>query len=98
HHITKISKPLKDDGQAKQVLYVHQSVIDASYLLKDIGLYQFLLNQSRHHLESYVANYLHPISSHDERTNSELLKTLEIYLSCNLSKKETAERLFIVRQ
>lgn len=84
--------------EAKQVLFLQQADIDASYLFEDIGLYQFLLNQSQHHLENYVTNYLHPISSYDERTNSELLKTLEIYLSCNLSKKDTAERLFIVRQ
>ena len=93
-----ITKAHEGYREAKQVLFLQQAGIDASYLFEDIGLYQFLLNQSRHHLESYVANYLHPISSHDERTNSELLKTLEIYLSCNLSKKETAERLFIVRQ
>ena len=84
--------------EAKQVLFLQQANIDVPYLFEDIGLYQFLLNQSPQHLEIYVTNYLQTLFSYDEQTNSELATTLEVYLSCNLSKKETAERLFIVRQ
>lgn len=84
--------------EAKQVLFLQQSDIDVPYLFEDIGLYQFLLNQAPQHLKTYVTNYLEELFSYDKQTNSELAKTLEVYLNCNLSKKETAERLFIVRQ
>src|SRR5699024_3893514 len=84
--------------EAKQVLFLQQADIDVPYLFEDIGLYQFLLNQSPQHLEIYVTNYLQTLFSYDEQTNSELATTLEVYLNCNLSKTETSERLFIVRQ
>ena len=35
---------------------------------------------------------------YDRKHNSNLIKTLNMYLQCNGLKRETAEKLFIVRQ
>jgi PucR family transcriptional regulator, purine catabolism regulatory protein len=42
--------------------------------------------------------YLQPVIHHDQTYNSKLLETLKVYLECNGSKQETANKLFIVRQ
>ncbi|MFZ0371458.1 MAG: helix-turn-helix domain-containing protein, partial [Halobacillus sp.] len=42
--------------------------------------------------------YLEPIIQDDLKHNANLLETLRVYLSCTGSKKETADRVFVVRQ
>lgn len=49
-------------------------------------------------LNGLVEEYLEPIIQYDQKHNANLLETLRVYLSCNGSKKETADRVFVVRQ
>ncbi|MED4878824.1 helix-turn-helix domain-containing protein, partial [Anoxybacillus geothermalis] len=41
---------------------------------------------------------LDPVIQYDKKYNGKLMETLKVYLECNGSKKETAKRLFVVRQ
>lgn len=43
-------------------------------------------------------NYLKPLYEYDAKNNGQLIVTLQVYLQCNCLKKETAQKLFIVRQ
>jgi purine catabolism regulator len=54
--------------------------------------------QNQQDLQEFVMEYLEPVIVHDQKNNGKLLETLKVYLSCNGSKKETANQLFIVRQ
>lgn len=45
-----------------------------------------------------IEEYLKPIIEYDQANQSNLLKTLQTFLLCKCNKKETADRLFIVRQ
>lgn len=49
-------------------------------------------------LSLLIEEYLKPVIKYDEANQSNLLKTLQTFLLCKCNKKETAERLFIVRQ
>src|SRR5690606_38986135 len=49
-------------------------------------------------LQEVVLEYLEPVIAYDKKNNGKLMETLKTYLSCNGSKQETANRLFIVRQ
>ncbi|MBB5326089.1 purine catabolism regulator [Anoxybacillus tepidamans] len=49
-------------------------------------------------LHEIVMEYLEPVIQYDKKHNGQLMETLKVYLACNGSKKETAERLFVVRQ
>ncbi|GAA3317027.1 hypothetical protein GCM10020331_014690 [Ectobacillus funiculus] len=49
-------------------------------------------------LQGIVMEYLDPVVRYDKKYNGKLMETLRVYLSCNGSKQETANRLFVVRQ
>lgn len=85
--------------EAKKVLFLQSSNIPSSIFYENIGVYRILLSQhNKGQLNSFVHDYLGPLLNHDQKMKSELLKTLEVYLDCQGSKKEAAEQLFIVRQ
>ena len=66
---------------------------------EDLGAFQILLNiHEPKMLESFVYNHLGPLIEEDKKKNSDLLKTLKIYLESNGSKKVASEELHIVRQ
>lgn len=70
-----------------------------SYFYEDLHMARIVsLLDASGHLRDMVNEYLAPIIQYDEKHNGKLLETLKVYLACNGSKKETAERLFIVRQ
>lgn len=66
---------------------------------EELGVFQLLLSlQEVGLLESYVANHLGPLVEEDRKKNSDLLKTLKVYLNSNGCKKTAADELHIVRQ
>ena len=94
-----ISYAKKGYEEACEVLKLHESQITTSNFYEKLGIYKLLLPLKKSgHLESYAYEYLGPVSDYDQKHNSNLFETLSVYLECSGSKKETSERLFIVRQ
>ncbi|PIC64647.1 PucR family transcriptional regulator [Sporosarcina sp. P13] len=66
---------------------------------EELGIYRLLLQiDDQGYLEHYVDDYLQELIEYDRKTDSKLFETLRTYFECGGSKKETADRLFIVRQ
>ncbi|MFD1361735.1 PucR family transcriptional regulator [Lentibacillus salinarum] len=85
--------------EANEVLHLNKYHNSDNALYENIGIYRLLFQLKDNQLiESYIDDYIGPLLKHDKKMNTELLTTLEMYLKFNESKKETAERLFIVRQ
>ncbi|MEK4030535.1 PucR family transcriptional regulator ligand-binding domain-containing protein [Pseudobacillus sp. FSL P4-0506] len=69
------------------------------YFYEDLHIYRLIYAvQEQGMLHEFVADYLRPVLAYDSFQQAKLMNTLKIYLECNGSKKETAERLYIVRQ
>ncbi|MGP4068421.1 PucR family transcriptional regulator [Halobacillus sp. B29] len=69
------------------------------YFYEDMHMYRLISLVHKHsNLNGLVEEYLEPIIQYDQKHNANLLETLRVYLSCNGSKKETADRVFVVRQ
>lgn len=84
--------------EARQVIQLKKFKNEVLFY-EDLGVYRLLLpfeNDAK--LERFVMDYLGPIIQYDKEKGSELLTTLKVYLDDDGSKKEAAERLFIVRQ
>jgi purine catabolism regulator len=65
----------------------------------DLHIYRIISLLDRvSNLDNLIEEYLTPVIEYDHEHNTELMKTLEAYCSCNGSKQQTAELLFIVRQ
>ncbi|WP_449354203.1 PucR family transcriptional regulator [Virgibacillus natechei] len=85
--------------EAKEVLQLQNANLSQCFYYENIGIYQLLFKiQEEGHLETYINEHIGELISHDHKTDAEFLKTLEVYFECNGSKKEAADRLFIVRQ
>lgn len=94
-----IANTAKAYQEAKEVLRFNQIYEDGEMFYEKIGLYRLLFQiKDKQLLGTYIEDYIGPIIRYDRKMNSQLLKTLELYLKFNESKKETAGRLFIVRQ
>lgn len=71
----------------------------SEYFYEDLYIFRLVLAANEQGvLLEFISDYIGPVLLHDQQTNGELLKTLKIYLQCKGAKKETAERLYIVRQ
>ncbi|NWQ43715.1 PucR family transcriptional regulator ligand-binding domain-containing protein [Bacillus sp. EB106-08-02-XG196] len=90
----------KSSLTAKETLRIQQEMAkEKTYFYEDLHLYRLISQMSRHmDLQELVMEYLQPVIHHDQTYNSKLLETLKVYLECNGSKQETANKLFIVRQ
>ncbi|KMM38380.1 PucR family transcriptional regulator [Guptibacillus hwajinpoensis] len=65
----------------------------------DFHIYRMIYQLAKSkELNEFMHDYLEPVLHYDQKNNSNLLNTLRVYMCCNGSKKETAERLFVVRQ
>ncbi|ARJ39671.1 sugar diacid utilization regulator SdaR [Sporosarcina ureae] len=85
--------------EAKRVIELKQQFLFESDFYEDLGIYRLLLLLNEQgYLENYVEDYLQDLIDYDKKNDSDLFETLRIYLECGGSKKETADRLFIVRQ
>ncbi|GKU83492.1 PucR family transcriptional regulator [Niallia sp. NCCP-28] len=95
----QVSSINKGYEEATYVLSLKNRNISPTHFFDEIGIYRLLLPLSKTDgLKDYINYYLGKIIEYDKQNDSELLKTLAVYLECNGSKKEAAERLFIVRQ
>ncbi|GGJ95821.1 CdaR family transcriptional regulator [Lentibacillus kapialis] len=96
HQGTSFMRAYKEANEVFRLNKYHESDIA---LYENIGIYRLLFRlQDNQLIESYIVDYIGPLLKHDTEMNAELLSTLETYLKFSESKKETAERLFIVRQ
>lgn len=96
---TAISNVKKGFEEAHKVLKLHESEITTSNFYESLGIYRLLLLLKKSgHLETYINEYLGSVLEFDQKLNSNLFETLRVYLECSGSKKETSDRLFIVRQ
>ncbi|MFC7063470.1 PucR family transcriptional regulator [Halobacillus seohaensis] len=69
------------------------------YFYDDMHMYRLISLVHKHsNLNSLIKEYLDPIIEYDQKHNTNLMETLRVYLSCNGSKKETAKKVFVVRQ
>ncbi|MDI2588828.1 PucR family transcriptional regulator [Psychrobacillus sp. NEAU-3TGS] len=85
--------------EAKKVLTLHDAKIAETNFFEKLGIYRLLLLlKNSEELETYVLDYLSAVLDYDQKMESNLFETLRVYLACNGSKKDTADRLFIVRQ
>ena len=71
----------------------------SKYFFEDMHMYRLISLVHKHsNLNSLVNDYLEPIIAYDKHNHTNLLETLKVYLACHGSKKETAEKIFVVRQ
>ncbi|GIO23247.1 PucR family transcriptional regulator [Oceanobacillus sp. J11TS1] len=85
--------------EAKDAILIQNANLIETYFYEEIGVYRLLIEMyNSNKLEAYVQDYLGPLLQYDNKTKSNLLSTLSVYLKCMGSKKETANKLFIVRQ
>ncbi|REJ05753.1 PucR family transcriptional regulator [Halobacillus trueperi] len=71
----------------------------SKFFYDDLHMYRLISLVHQHsNLDGLVEEYLEPIIKYDEKNNTNLLETLRVYLACNGSKKETASKVFVVRQ
>ncbi|MBM6832322.1 PucR family transcriptional regulator [Megamonas hypermegale] len=65
---------------------------------EQLGLYQLFYDiNNKTLLENFVSNILSKLIAYDEKYNTDLIKTLDVYLSKNCNLNQTAEELFIHR-
>lgn len=84
---------------AKDTLQIRWKSQDISYFYEDLHLHHLIFQlQKNPAIMEMVAEYINPLIEYDQKHNSNLVETLKVYLQTNGLKKETSERLFIVRQ
>lgn len=98
HVLEQMSKSYWTSGEAMKI---QEQLLHGVYssFFEDLHIYRLIsYMQKQQDLREFVMEYLEPVIVHDQKHNGKLLETLKVYLSCNGSKKETANQLFIVRQ
>ncbi|GGA14125.1 hypothetical protein GCM10008018_68810 [Paenibacillus marchantiophytorum] len=102
-----IGKPITNFARLQSS---YESALETIAIQREVGplrrpFYQELhIYKILHHLKQsgelgpLIEDYIGSLLSMDRERNSQLLKTLKVYLALNGSKQETAKALFIVRQ
>ncbi|MHC8514681.1 PucR family transcriptional regulator [Sporosarcina sp. ITBMC105] len=89
----------KSYEESRKVLALQKASLATSSFYEKLGIYRLLAELiATDHLSAYVKDHLEPVIAYDQEMASELLETLRVFLECGGAKKETADRLFIVRQ
>ncbi|MEH7075680.1 PucR family transcriptional regulator [Neobacillus drentensis] len=86
---------------AKETQRIQQKISNKAdyYFYEDLHLYRLISQMSKHiNLQEMASEYLQPVIHYDQKYNGKLLETLKVYLECNGSKQEAANKLYIVRQ
>ncbi|MGN7477945.1 PucR family transcriptional regulator [Solibacillus silvestris] len=91
---------LKESYQtAHDSLQIRMKNMELSYFYDELVLYHMVkVLQNNNSLMQAAKEKIEKLSRYDSRHNTNLIQTLDIYFQCNGLKKETAEKLFIVRQ
>lgn len=84
--------------EANEVLFIQKKKLLDTLFYEEIGVYRLLLKLNQNELKAYVSEYLGPLLEYEEKIKGNLLLTLSIFLDTMGSKKETSDRLYIVRQ
>lgn len=84
---------------AQDSLQIRMKDIRLSYFYDELTLYHMVKVLQNNSILMQMANEkVDKLRLYDRKHNSNLIQTLIMYLQCNGLKKETAEKLFIVRQ
>ncbi|WP_338656134.1 PucR family transcriptional regulator [Sporosarcina psychrophila] len=84
---------------AKDTLHIRWKDPQLSYFYEDLHLHHLILQlQKNPYIMDMMTEYIQPVIDYDRKHSSKLVETLKVYLHTNGQKKDTAERLFIVRQ
>jgi purine catabolism regulator len=68
-------------------------------LYHEAGIYRWLALLASEPQSGFIAELdIRGVAAYDQQHHTGLLETLKMYLDCNMSKQETADRLFIHRQ
>ncbi len=91
--------------EARQVLKISRQLQQSKtsepdhMFYEDIGVYRLLLHMKEDQtIQSFIEDYLGPLIRYDRNKGGQLLETLRVYLENDGSKKQAAEKLFVVRQ
>ncbi|TAK31814.1 MAG: hypothetical protein EPO21_16335 [Chloroflexota bacterium] len=87
-------------GEALQALAIAQGLFggDCSADFSELGVYRLLFPlKGRKELSEFYTEVLGPLLDYDQKHDSELLKTLESFFTCQGSLQKTAEELFLHR-
>ncbi|MGM8211515.1 PucR family transcriptional regulator [Virgibacillus sp. W0430] len=84
---------------AQETLYVQKKMRTTTMFYDDLYVHRLFLNiNQQKDLQGFIEDYLGPLLENDSAKNGELLETLRVLLDVNGSRKDAADRLFIVRQ
>ena len=98
-YVTSIQEVKNSFTTAKDTLQIRWKSQEISYFYEDLHLHHLIFQlQKNPAIMEMVAEYINPLIEYDQKHNSNLVETLKVYLQTNGLKKETSERLFIVRQ
>ncbi|WP_336045755.1 PucR family transcriptional regulator [Solibacillus ferritrahens] len=91
---------LKESYQtAQETLQIRMKNMELSYFYDELLLYHMVkVLQNNNSLMQAAKEKIDMLSHYDSKHNTNLIQTLDIFFQCNGLKKETAEKLFIVRQ
>ncbi|MFG6149401.1 PucR family transcriptional regulator [Halobacillus sp. B23F22_1] len=100
-YVRRLDELHKSFNTAKETLSIQGKVPSgqSKYFYEDMHMYRLISIVHKHSdLNSLINEYLEPIIEYDQKNNTNLLQTLKVYLESNGSKKETAKKIFVVRQ
>ena len=98
-YVTNLQDVKKSYTTAKDTLQIRLKSQNLSYFYEDLHLQHLIFQlQKNPAIMDLVAEYIDPLIEYDQKHNSHLVETLKVFLQTNGLKKETSERLFIVRQ
>ncbi|QFT89976.1 Purine catabolism regulatory protein [Bacillus sp. THAF10] len=100
-YVQPLDQLSKSFQSAWEALQIQEQLLKGEVFscFEELHIYRLIsFMQRQHDLREFVMEYLEPVILYDKKHNGKLLETLKVYLSCNGSKKETASKLFIVRQ
>ncbi|WP_347548602.1 PucR family transcriptional regulator ligand-binding domain-containing protein [Pseudalkalibacillus hwajinpoensis] len=94
--VSDISKSLR---RAQETINIQHTFQVREPFYKNLHPERLILMDDRaNSLEELIRDYLGEVIHYDKENNTDLLETLRVYLENYGSKKDTAEKLFIVRQ
>ncbi|MBZ5748888.1 PucR family transcriptional regulator [Metabacillus rhizolycopersici] len=98
NHLTEVKISYE---KAKETAIVRDQASNnlSIFFYDDLHIYRLIYAaQEQGILSEFINDYLKPVLNYDKLYAANLIDTLNVYLECNGSKKETAQRLYIVRQ
>ncbi|MCA0171365.1 PucR family transcriptional regulator [Bacillus sp. RAR_GA_16] len=96
HSLSGISESLR---KAQETITIQEAFQVQEPFYKNLHLQRLILMDDKaNSLEELIRDYLGEVIQYDEENDTELLDTLRVYLENYGSKKDTAEKLFVVRQ